>query len=395
MVTEENNIERIEELITGYLAGSISDEEEIVLLSLLRNNPKYRQLFTEARQTWQITAFAQHSDPGILESQWNKLKKRIQPSAPVTFIPVHSLSGNKRIIRMFLAGTAAAVVIFLSSLLVFLPQHNKGQSKDQSSHFTINVPNGTRSEITLTDGTRVWLNAGSILEYAPDYNLNSREVKLCGEAFFDVVSNKNKPFIVKTSGISITAYGTSFNVKAYPEERTITATLVEGKIKVEGTNRDKKKFAFVLAPNQNVVIEKDPLPVQPEETPGSEKNIASNQHKLIPPEYKSIRLNEQINTLPYISWKDKRWVIEKESLDDLIVSLERRYNIKIIFDARELRNFTFTGIIQNETFEQVLKILQLTAPIKFELSPGEAHIYADSERLTKFRTLMNESQNNQ
>lgn len=395
MENNENDIERIKELIGGYLAGSLSDEEENVLLISVRNNAEYRRLFAEAQQAWQVAALAQPPDPGILESQWDKLKNRIQPSARNISSLMHSLSGSKRTIRILLTGAAAVIVLLIGSVFLFLSKHSEMMPKDQPLHFTVNVPNGTRSEITLTDGTRVWLNAGSILEYAPDYNLNSREVKLCGEAFFQVVTNKNKPFIVKTSGISITAFGTSFNVKAYPDDRTITATLVEGKIKVEGTKPDKKKFAYILAPNQNVVIEKDPLPVQREEKPGNEKDDAANQQKLIPPVYKSIRLNEQINPLPYISWKDKRWVIEKESLNDLIVSLERRYNVKISFDAQELRNFTFTGIIQNETFEQVLKILQLTAPIKYDLAPGEARIYADQERLTHFRTLMSNSQNTQ
>lgn len=394
MENSHYDIERIKELIAEYLAGSLSDEEENVLFFSIRNNPEYRRLFAEVQQVWQIAALAQHSDPGILESQWNKLKDRIQATTHNISTPIHLLTGSRRTIRIFLAGAAAATVLLISPLFIFLSRHKPNELKDQPFNFTVNVPNGTRSEITLTDGTRVWINAGSILKYAPNYNLKSREVELCGEAFFQVVTNKNKPFIVKTSGISITAFGTSFNVKAYPEEHTITATLVEGKIKVEGTNRDKKRFAYVLKPNQNVVIEKDPLPTQKEVTAGSEKDNAASKQKIIYPIYKSIRLNEQINTLPYISWKDKRWIIEKESLNDLIVSLERRYNVKISFDSQELRNFTFTGIIQNETFEQVLKILQLTAPIKYDLAPGEARIYTDPERLIQFRTLMNNSHNN-
>lgn len=393
MEANEKEIVKIKELIAGYLAGSLSDDEENTLLFFVRSNPEYHQLLAKTLEAWQTASLIQHSDSEILESQWNKLEKRIKNSARNTSFPDYLLPGNKLTVRIFLTGIAAAVVLFIG--FIFLSKPDNVESKDQPMHFTVNVPNGTRSEITLTDGTRVWLNAGSILEYTPDYNLNTREVKLCGEAFFQVVTNKKKPFVVKTFGLSITAFGTAFNVKAYPDEQTITATLVEGKIKVEGTNRDKKKFTYVLTPNQNVVIEKDPLPAHSEVPTGSEKIHAENQQKLIQPVYRSIRLNEQINTLPYISWKDQRWIIEKESLNDLIISLERRYNVKISFNAQELKNFSFTGIIQNETFEQVLKILQLTAPIKFDLAPGEARIYTDPERLTQFRTLMNNSQNNQ
>lgn len=389
----KNNKEtiRIKELIVGYLTGSLTGEEEKELISALGENPEYRHLLSEFLHAWQIASFAQPQNDNLLKLKWNKLKQRIESSLLAAKFSLHTFLNDKRAVRIALCGVAAGVLLFIT-FLVLLPKRGNKLPERQDLCFSINTPNGTRSEITLSDGTKVWLNAGSILEYSAAYNVNSREVTLNGEAFFQVATNKKKPFVVKASGLNITAYGTAFNVKAYPEDRTITATLVEGKIKVEGVDREQKRFAYVLEPNQNVVIEKDPLPSGKEQMTGTDKTKPAAGHELVIPVYRKIHLNEQVNTIAYTSWKDKRWVLEKESLRDLVVSLERRYNIKIHFESKELENLNFTGIIQNETFEQVLKILQLTAPICYELSPGEARIYADSVRLSKFRNLMNSSQ---
>ena len=119
----------------------------------------------------------------------------------------------------------------------------------------INTAEGSRTHLTLPDGTKVWLNAGSHLSYGKTYNAATREVNLTGEAFFDVARNSQKPFLIHTARIDIQVLGTSFNVKSYPTDRTTEATLIRGSIEVSIKDRPSEKI--ILRPNEKLVIAND------------------------------------------------------------------------------------------------------------------------------------------
>ena len=106
----------------------------------------------------------------------------------------------------------------------------------------------------LPDGSTVWLNAGSRLTYDSLYGTTLREVTLSGEAYFDVVKNPKKPFIIHTGKINIRVLGTVFNVKSYPEEQTIETSLIKGSIEVSFPSQPSKKI--ILKPNQKLIIDK-------------------------------------------------------------------------------------------------------------------------------------------
>jgi hypothetical protein len=115
------------------------------------------------------------------------------------------------------------------------------------------VPYGKRSVLTLSDGTKVWLNSGSTLTFPPAFRGKTREVLLVGEAFFDVAHNKEKPFFVKTDAFKMKVYGTKFDVQAYKQDNAYSIVLVEGKVSMKATNDAKMKEVF-LAPNQKATI---------------------------------------------------------------------------------------------------------------------------------------------
>jgi fe2+-dicitrate sensor, membrane component len=119
---------------------------------------------------------------------------------------------------------AAVVLTFLSTFTVFhLTKHHGSEQ-----FFTVEAPQGTRSHITLYDGTQVWLNAGSTMSYTSDFNNTSRDIHLSGEAYFEVAYNEKLPFRVKARGCTLTVLGTRFNVSAYDEDPTVQAALIEG-----------------------------------------------------------------------------------------------------------------------------------------------------------------------
>ena len=105
---------------------------------------------------------------------------------------------------------------------------------------------GSKSQITLPDGSKAWINAGSKLSYRGDFNQSDRIVNLEGEGYFNVTSNKAKPFIVQTAHLKVKAFGTVFNVKAYPEEKTVETTLVEGIVEIEAGDMTKSEETLYL-----------------------------------------------------------------------------------------------------------------------------------------------------
>jgi len=234
----------------------------------------------------------------------------------------------------------------------------------------------------------VWLNAGSRLTYLKDFNEKTRLVSLEGEAFFKVKTNKKKPFVVNAFGLKVNAVGTAFNVKAYPNDKSIIATLVEGVIKVEGKGFNQKSFAYTLKPNQNIIYVRDSKLIESEKS--TNEGINHEKNKGLRPEVipEEILLNDNIRTEILTSWKDKHWIIEGEELENLATLLERRYNVVVHFKSKELKSFKFSGTIENETIEQVMEILKLTTPLKFEFGKGEVWWDIDNKLVDKYSRIL-------
>jgi ferric-dicitrate binding protein FerR (iron transport regulator) len=199
------------------------------------------------------------------------------------------------------------------------------------------------------------------LKYPVLFEKENRKVFLEGEAFFDVTPDKKKIFLVKTSDITIKVFGTQFNVKSYPEENKVTTTLVEGLVAIE--TGDKNKPDTYLKPNQTATFFKSKS-VEFTESKSLIKTESNNSGK---PSSNGLVVANEADPAPVISWKDKRWVIDSEELGQLAVVFERRYNVKISFADSTLKKSTFTGTLTDETFEQVLKIIQLSAPVRFDV----------------------------
>jgi len=389
MHTEKFDIIEIKQIIIGFLTDSITDTERIKLDSWLNQDAMNILLFNEMIKIWQFSGTNKKSSEEELQEPWKKLKSRIihqsdrQPDRRL--FPIIS-----PVVRRTLTMAASLVLaLFIGGMAVYFFA-GKSNPYMNPQKYEVLTPKGTRSEILLADGTKVWLNAGSTLIYGQDYNLNSREVDLVGEAFFKVKTDRNKPFTVKSAGLKIKAMGTSFNVKAYPGEKSLTATLVEGKLSIEGKSKEKGNFKYTLAPRQSMVFIKSY--VTPDNVSKAEdlpEKVIDNRRIVYEPVIRSIEFASNVRTELYTSWKDKRWVIEMESLTDLTVMLERRYGVKILYKPDELKGLSFSGTIENETLEQLLDILKMSAPIKYEFGKGEVTLSMDKSQQRRFQKLIN------
>jgi len=176
-----------------------------------------------------------------------------------------------------------------------------GQSVEGMGLNKLIVPFGKRSLITLSDGTKVWLNSGSTLSFPPAFRGKTREVNLTGEAFFDVTHNKEKPFYVKTDAFKMKVYGTRFDVRAYEQDKDYNIVLVEGKVSMNSSNNSRSKEVF-LSPNHKATISR-----------GAE----------------DFEISDVDNMETYTSWTEGYLTFSNSDISDLLKQVSRYYNATI------------------------------------------------------------------
>ena len=265
---------------------------------------------------------------------------------------------------------AFAVSWFLHSQ--FKKQIITGRSNDTSNH-EVAVSLGSKSKITLPDGSVINLNSGSKLTYPSFFTDKNRQVNLEGEAYFEVSADSLRPFYVNTSDITIKVIGTSFNVKSYPESNTIETTLVSGSLEVSDKTIISRSMLnlnkhLVLKPNQKAVYIKDLDRL----TLDDRIELKLETDRMKGPE---LSIQDQVDTQPLTAWKDNKLIFNNERFEDLAIKLERWYNVKITIKARELRKERFTGTFENETTEQVLNALKIAEPFGYTMNKNEIIIF--------------------
>ena len=207
------------------------------------------------------------------------------------------------------------------------------QTDLSESYAEIQCPLGVRTKFVLPDGTKGFLNSGSILKYPVVFN-KSREVNLTGEAFFEVNHNQEMPFIVHTQNLNIKDLGTSFNVISWPGEKTEEVILQTGMAEIITTGGSK---ICDLLPDEKVVL--------------NTENGKSVKSKVI--------------ALQYTGWKDGKLVFRNEDMIEVAKRLSRWYNAEIVVADNRLADYRFHATFQDEQLDEVLKLLALTTPIKY------------------------------
>ena len=282
-----------------------------------------------------------------------------------TIIPV--TIGKNRIRKWYWA--AAAVLIVATGLLTAGTLFNKKDTKALVATNEINevsTRKGSKSKIQLPDGSVVWLNAGSKLTYNKEYGQQIREVTLTGEGYFDVMKNKEKPFIIHTSNINIKVLGTAFNVKAYPEDKQTETSLIRGSIEVTINNRPADKFT--LSPNEKLIVENEFF---------TKKEAEKSDSKYAQPAI-------SINKLKYSAidsgvaetqWIDNKLVFNDESFAELVIRMERWYDVEIEINDPQLQQKRMTGNFEKETIDQAIDALKEMIPFRHEQTGNKIIIH--------------------
>jgi ferric-dicitrate binding protein FerR (iron transport regulator) len=335
---------KIEELFLRLMEGESLDSDELNRLrSWIAAHPDQAEDYREYLEIWNLFDVEREVNESVVDHQWEKFRRKMRVKE--SRLPV--INGN------WLKYAAVLVMGMLISSLFFM-----WKPQEKTARQIVEVPYGAKSTIQLTDGTEVVLNAGSTLTYEGSFGKNSREVTLVGEAFFRVAKDKKRPFTVHTQDMSVTAYGTIFNVKAYPGEEMTEATLIEGSIGIKlNDHRSGRKKEIFLKPNEQLVY--------------SKSGKGNGKGRLL--------IVKNIQTDLYTAWVDDNIQVRSKTLKELAVQLERKYNVNIYIMDKELEQKRFTGLLKNETIEQILQILKLSAHIDYKIDNRDIWLYQEKK----------------
>ena len=302
-----------QELLNKYIAGDATPEEKEEVARWLDTDKKNMKEFLALRKLYDISIWQQEQTP----------------------VAKDNLSlGNKRwtlrSASFELAKVAAIFILAFTIVYSFLINEDNDSAKMQ----TIFVPPGQRAELTLTDGTKVWLNAKTTFTFPDKFTANNRRVTLDGEGYFDVTKNTEKPFIVNTERYDIKVMGTEFNVTAYSGSSVFETSLLKGAVEVFSPAKDTK---VSLEPHmrtyeENGILKKDTI-----------------EHE------------------NYFLWKEGLICFYDEPVDKMIKKLQLYYDVKIDVQNKTLLNNRYSGKFRTKDgVEHVLKVLQLNNKFSYE-----------------------------
>jgi transmembrane sensor len=383
------------ELLLKCLRGEATLNEQQDAWDWIHESEGNRAYYKMLQEAWISNSLNNPVENRQIEGSWKRVEKKIKPQ------PERSYRERERIFhgtfyislpwhRLVAAVIFAFILGGIGSIWFYNAQ---SKIKNQDQYYTIEAPRGAKSMITLTDGSKVWLNAGSRLKYPRTFNQQNRDVFLEGEGYFIVAKNEAINFRVHTSDIVVQALGTEFNVKAYAEEGRIETTLVKGSVSISRNDSPANVQSIVLQPNQKASFFVDNYNV--EDIDAGIPVQTANNRAIIKPEPRPARLaiENNINTEVSTSWKEKRWVFERESMKSLATKLERQYDVEIDFRDSELKDFHLTGTLEEESIEQVLMALQLTIPISFEIKHKDVSLSINPKKIDNYKQLLRTKNN--
>jgi ferric-dicitrate binding protein FerR (iron transport regulator) len=360
-----------------------------------------------------ITRWLEDAESGFkcekcLHLLWNKL----DPKAKVTEIDlealldkihhtIHLRSGKQTKVRILSPGRKPAIsfnnvlrnlgriaAIFLVPVMGYIGWEIYSQKmwvKNQAevTYNEIKCPLGAKSQFELPDGTKGNLNNGSRLRYPVKFTGNTREVELYGEAFFDVHRNRQRPFIINTVGLDVKVLGTRLNVYSYPDERYQEITLESGLVELIQREEDQMVTVAEMKPGQHVVYRFGPegSDYRPKNRDReliileSKEQIDDLTPRLKPGKQVLCRLQEgdlylkNDETEQYTGWTEGKLILRNDPMPILLKRMERWYNVKFNIRDERINEYTYWATFEEENLDQVLRLLSLTGPVKFNMLP--------------------------
>jgi len=319
----------IEDLLIAYFSGDLTEEKRNIVEAWRRESAENEKIFKELQFAWSAIPALNEMEQFNSFEALKKVNPRLNEASGIRWISV-------------LQRAAAVLILPLLVYAAYITLSN-GSLKQLSSvkpiMQTISSRQGTVSQVTLADGTQVWLNSGSSLQFPLRFTGEKREVKLTGEGFFEVAKNKNQPFIINANELNVEVLGTSFNVVSYDDESVSEVILVTGEVKLSAESDSKIKQYGSMHPGQRVIYTKKTQEV----------------------------IYQEVDVEKYIAWRNGELLFRDDSMGEVIKRLSRWFNVEISVKDPELNDYNYKATFTNETLTQVLNLLKISAPIDYRI----------------------------
>jgi transmembrane sensor len=332
--------DRLQELMTRSLSGEATAEELQELEGLLAADGNALSRYKLLQQFWN-----QHdtlSQPAVEDALHNMLGKlNLTPTSLVTD-PTTKVIRLKRIWRYI---AAAVVLLTLGGMAFWYWKSPAANNEHIASLVEKHNARGTKSTIELEDGSKIWLNADSKLQYPEVFTGSTREVYLNGEAFFEVARNPTRPFIIHLANGTVRVLGTSFNIRAYDNEKIVETSVATGKVAFIPKKQKKAPLldTFFITPNNKVRYTLE---------------------------------EELVNVVPTTATEDKAWtegrlIFKALTLEEIAIELERNFGKKVTFLDDEPKNYRLTGSFQNNSLDEIMYYLSQTKDFYYKITNSE------------------------
>lgn len=325
-----------EEVLAAYLSGGLNAVEAAAVEAWYDASAANRKLLGEIYYILYVNDRINDTAGIDVEHALRRFKRRMHGGRRTTL--------RRSLLRM--AAAAAIAVILLAGGLATV-----SVSKRLAQPVTIYTQLGERSQAVLPDGTKVWLNSSSSVEYTASLFSRRRSVKMNGEAYFEVTHDKQAPFVVSTNGLDIKVLGTRFNIRNDENRHRITTVLLEGAVKAYAGEREEA--AVRLRPSQQLIFDTETKKMLLTDVPSAERSI---------------------------NWIDGRFCFEHETFGEIVAELNRYYNVDIRFMDEKLRRMRFSGDFRVEDgIYHIMSVLQLTYKFNYRIVGKDIEIYANPE----------------
>lgn len=343
-------------LLSRKLSGEATEAELKELESWIKENPGSHYFAEVFQSYWKISPPSPQFG-GNPDTHFQYIMDMAEKSNKAATRPRSNVI-NLYAVKYWKVAVAIVGLLFIGGLSYWLSHLSSAKEMRE-----VAAPRGAKTKVLLPDGSSVWLNSDSKIQFNQKFDGKNREVTLYGEGFFDVVKDSRRPFIVHTSSIDIKVLGTSFNVKSYSADNTIETTLLTGLVEVipeKGGDQSK----ILLHPKEKLVYSKTENAQQ-----ANDKN--KNRNYFI----KSLPESKAGEPMVETSWMHNSLVFDGDSFKELAKKMERWFNVTIVFHDEKVAAYRLRGAFKDETIEQALKSLQVIATFKYRIDGSHVEIY--------------------
>lgn len=327
----------IETLLPGYFQKTLTNEEIEAVESWKNKESDNQLMFEQAEKAWSALQVLEEMQRYDKAKALRKVHRQISLWSPTQWLIVWQR-----------AAAVLMIPLLLASVWLYLKSEKSGRSDNLSVVMhTYATPPGVKAHFYLPDSSRVWLNSSSTITYPSEFTGDLRHVEVSGEAFFDIKTNPQKPFVVSLGRLHVRALGTRFNIISYQHEERTEIVLQSGKIELASGN--------IHAPHK-----------LSEMTPG--------EHALYCFHDNSIAIS-QVETEKHVAWIGGRLIFKDDAMDEVVRKLNRWFNVSIEIDNPAIMEYIYTATFEDESIDQILELLTLSAPIRYTVVPREKQAY--------------------